>query len=243
MEEKKPELELEEHVTRMQRDVTEIQRCLENFQKTSRRMKNAQLGITVAVVLIVGSFLFGLYKKVVHFDTTKTQELMLQKMREDLPLFTQKIVQMSERIIPVYLQQGKIALQASIPQFSSIAEKETNEFARYLEEDMTVRVKEGILEILKSQEYFLYNVFPEFQNDENIVLLSENLHDILKTALEDVLIDKFAEHLSALEGFGANLERFKEEIEDEPVEENLELKLMATTFELLGKKLTLMLEE
>lgn len=227
---------LENKISLLKEEVSTLQKQLNIISETSKKIKKLQVCSGAVLFCVFAVFIFGLYSKISHFDTVKMQEIILKDIKRDLPLFTSKIVQMSERVIPVYAKQLAMEVEQVRPEFLNLIEKETTEFINYVEKETVNKVRKGVMDALESQKGVIYTMVPELKEEDNVILLAENLRQIIQTALLNVAVDKFESHIKAMEGIDSSLNELRNQFKGRE-ESDVEVKLMAVTLEMIGKKL------
>lgn len=242
MDEKYFEDDLKKGVARLDKQVHEIQNKFALNHNAEKKLKNIQVCIMAAMLLLIGSFIFALYKTVARFDIVKTQGLMLQKIRVGLPFYTKRIVGMSSRLTPIYIDQIKTKAEEALPRFLSVGGGEIDKFISHIEENIENKINRELFNILQSQEDFIYTLVPELRNESNALLLKQNIKKLLTEALLDQMMCKFEEPIKAISNINITIDKFRKQPRGKE-ESQPELKLVATTLELLGKKLSREIEK
>lgn len=242
MNEEHAENDLQKGVVRLDKQVHEIQEKFALTHTAERKLKKIQICIMAAMLLLIGSFIFALYKTATRFDIAKTQELMLQKITSSLPLYTQRIVDMGSRLTPIYIDQIKTKAEKALPSFLSVGGEEIDKFINYIGKNTVDQIKDGLFNIFQSQEDFIYTLVPGLHNESNKNLLKRNIEKLLTEALLDQMMCKFEEPIKAIENITITIDEFRKQTRGKK-ESQPELKLIATTLELLGKKLSREIEE
>lgn len=216
--------------------ISELSHRIAQYENSQKQLLQIRLGAIFVIVLMMCAFIFGLYHSTTHLDLQEVQDKAVERMTTAAPVVSRYLVDMGQRVLPVYMDTIQDKAREKFPVFIKKTTDEAEEFLLYIKGDMKERVTGGLMDILESQGSYVLQQFPELEDEEATMELAENVQIILSRSLTNVAMEKLDAHLDAVSNIQTKLNRIKEDVKRAP-EKNVELKLLAVTLELIGKKL------
>lgn len=206
------------------------------YEKLQKQLLQMRLSALFLLVLMMCIFIYGLYHRVTHLDMKEIQEQAAKRIALATPTLSRYLADMGQRVLPVYLETIQLRAKEKLPIFIREAADETDKFLLHIKDSSRKKINAGFENILQREASYLLQQFPELEDEQTVMELANNVQIILSQALTNVAMDKLDAHLNAISSIQVKLNQLKEEIKRTP-ERNVELKLLAVTLELIGKKL------
>lgn len=216
--------------------ISELSDRITLYEKLQRQLLQMRFGTIFLLVFILCIFIFGLFHRFTHLNLKEVQNQALQRMTTAAPIMSRYLMEMGQRVLPVYIERIEYTAREKLPIFVKKATEEAEGLALYLKDNTTKRLNDGLMGVLESQGRYILRQFPELEDEAAVTALAENVRIILSQSLRNIAMDKLDAHLEAISSIQTKLDKIKEEIKETP-ERNVELKLLAVTLELIGKKL------
>lgn len=214
----------------------ELLKRLVLYEKLQKQFMLIRLGLILSFLLMVCVFIFGLYHRVTHLNLEEIQRQASKRMTMAMPIISRRLAGMGRRVMPMYLEVIQLKAKEKLPIFVNTASEEAEEMLLHIKNDTKQRINDEFMAILEREGSYILEEFPELEDEETVMQLAENVRIILTRSLKNIAMEKLNAHLDAVSNIQIKLNRLKEDIKKAP-EKNVELKLLAVTLELIGKKL------
>lgn len=207
------------------------------YERLQKQFLQMRLGTILLLLCMSCLFIFGLYHRATHLHLGEMQSQVTQKIATATPIIGRRLTAMGQRVLPIYSEVIQLKAGEKLPIFIKAASEEAGQMLLHIENNTKKRINDEFMGILEREGNYILGQFPELEDEEAVMQLAENVRIILTRSLKNVAMEKLDAHLDAICSIQIKLAHLKEEIKRTP-EQNVELKLLAVTLELIGKKLT-----
>ncbi|MFH2137072.1 MAG: hypothetical protein ABII88_01010 [Candidatus Omnitrophota bacterium] len=213
----------------------DIQEQFELFEKVNNKYRS--IGDVFVLLLIVVLFVqigvMGYF--ITNIDTAEIQEKLVKRSIEVVPVLRDEISDTLREVIPVYAEEFKQKVEKRMPEFEAKLEKESGEFVAGFEKKILPKA-EAKIDILSERTLaVILEEFPELQDSENTENVVKNLKEALVIAFADIFTDKLSKADKIFRGIKEKLDKMHKG--NLQIEDNVEIKLLAVTFQLAGKRI------
>lgn len=213
-----------------------IQEHLSTLDTAQRAAKRVQLGFAFLIVLAMLLFGNALYRQMRTFTAENVLPVVAERAVAFFPQMTDAMARVGGRVMPVYVEEFQKQAPRYMPLITHVAEQELSAFAVQLEAD-TYRHFSGLADRLARQEQTrLAQRMYALRDVERAEIFADNLYRVIHESLLMVLLEKFQEHLEPVHALQHTVDQYRRELAGRN-ETNVEVKLLATGLELMGKRL------
>ena len=206
------------------------------FEKLSLQYR--RIGDIFVVLLILVFFLqvAAIAYRITHIDKEKVKEQLVKKSIEITPILRKEISLTLQDVIPVYAEKFKEKITVKKPEFEEALRKENEKIIGEFRKTVVPKAEEKFDEVSREVVSVFLDEFPELMESENTEKMIKNLIDSLTLAFDDVFNKKLANTDKIFTNLRTKLEKMY--TSDLEIEEHLEMKLLAVTFQLAGKRIS-----
>lgn len=227
-----PEGSQEARLDALARNLTGVRASLKELEKTRRTMTRLQIGFTVVLVTLFIGFGSLWYAHVRTFRSANLGLLVTQQLARSSAHLGQMAFDVGAAVAPVYLREFNRQAPGSLARIGGIAERELAGFVAEMPEYVLQRAgtfAEGYRDHIQAY-------LPGSHDETLPLVMLQNLRMVVRESVFRVLASKFQGPHEALAAIQGTLNTYQRRLGGR-VEPDLERKLIATCFELMGKRL------
>ncbi len=194
-------------------DVQQINSLLDQLSEERRRGKTTRIGLTSAIVLIIGGFVGNLYYKVTHFDSDALlRHMETQASQTVWPVYNRELQALASDAVPAITEALENEAEALLPKVSERLGKEAVLFQENMSKTFKASLTRNFNNSIRGHEAEFKKRFPDFEDREEVYEeLARRMEKGARDWAQRKLDTTFAEHLLILQSINETVMALMEE--------------------------------
>ena len=218
--------------------IAEIKQHIIRLDQTNHALRRAQLTTLGIIVLCFVVFLGSVYYQFQRFNDPAVQRMAVQQIEQTLPLVAKPVADAIIADAPIYLKAFQNEAKHQMPSLVHSVERESTNLLEHVRDRTRKQISDGLLTIVVPEYDRLVNQVPALKGEPKVkvLLLTSGLKEAVQITLVNLAVEQFGGSVKALEAINTSFQGFRQEVVAQR-EPQLELKLLATAFQLIGRRM------
>lgn len=212
-----------------------LKQKFELFEKVSAQYRKTS-DIFVLLLMLVLFVQLGVMGYILtNIDQDLVKDRLITRSIEIMPTLRTQMSATLGEVIPVYRAEFQKKVNDRMPEFEQAVEHESYLFVKSFKDEILPQVSEKVDVLSDRTIAVVLEQFPELQDVAGTKNLLANLKYSLAIAINDLVIKKLSNANKSLKAITEKLQAMRQD--DIEVDANIELKLLAVTFQVAGKRI------